>query len=143
MDKLINYLQKFAAPLARFSLFIIYFWFGVLKVLQVSPANPLVRTLQAKTLPFLSFGQFIIFFGIFEMLIGIMFLVPRLTKITFALFILHMGMTLMTFIFIPSMMWQKSFVPTLEGQYAIKNLSLISLAVFLFLQHYSKIEQKI
>lgn len=135
-DSIIILLGKALEPFARVSMFLIYFWFGILKVLDTSPANPLVMQLQEKTLPFLSFSQFIWFFGIFEMLIGIMFFVPKLTKLTYVLFILHMGMTLMTFVFIPSMMWQSPFTPTLEGQYAIKNLALISLASYLLLNYH-------
>ena len=60
-------------PVARFGLFVIFFWFGILKVLGMSPASPLVAELFAKTIPFMSFGTFIILFGLFECLIGVLF----------------------------------------------------------------------
>ena len=127
----INLLKGISAPLARFALFVVYFWFGILKILDVSPANPLVMDLQQKTLPFLSFHTFIILFSLFEMLIGVLFLIPKATRVAFIFFVLHMGMTLMPLVLLPQIAWQGPFVPTLEGQYMIKNLILISLVVFL------------
>lgn len=113
---------------ARITFFIIYFWFGILKIFDTSPANPLVAALQEKTLPFLTFEQFIVIFSIYEMAIGILFLFPKLTKVAFILFILHMGMTMMPLVLLPEVSWQGFLVPTLEGQYMIKNLVLIALA---------------
>lgn len=113
---------------ARITFFIIYFWFGILKIFDTSPANPLVAALQEKTLPFLTFEQFIVMFSIYEMVIGILFLFPKLTKVAFILFILHMGMTMMPLVLLPEVSWQGFLVPTLEGQYMIKNLVLIALA---------------
>ncbi len=130
-QKVIMFCQKAAGPLARFALFVVYFWFGILKLLDVSPANPLVMDLQQKTLPFLSFHTFIILFSLFEMLIGVLFLIPKATRLAFILFVLHVGMTLMPLVLLPQIAWQGPFVPTLEGQYMIKNLILISLVVFL------------
>lgn len=118
---------------SRFSLFLIYFWFGFLKIIDTSPANPLVMALQQKTLPFISFDNFIILFSIFEMGIGILFLFPRLTKITTVLFFGHMITTFMPLLFIPEVAWQGFMTPTLEGQYIIKNLALISVVLMLYL----------
>lgn len=125
---IIPFIASLYIPFARFSLFLVYFWFGILKILDTSPANPLVAALQQKTLPFLSFQQFIIYFALFEMLIGILFLIPRLTRVVYVLFILHMGMTMMPLILLPTFAWQGFLTPTLEGQYMIKNLVLIALA---------------
>jgi uncharacterized membrane protein YkgB len=123
---------------ARITFFIIYFWFGILKIFDTSPANPLVAALQQKTLPFLSFSQFIVIFSLYEMLIGILFLFPKLTKIAFVLFILHMGMTMMPLIVLPDVSWQGFLIPTLEGQYMIKNLVLIALASSILVNTYKK-----
>ncbi|KKR45799.1 MAG: hypothetical protein A2W58_03060 [Candidatus Zambryskibacteria bacterium RIFCSPHIGHO2_02_38_10.5] len=116
---------------SRLALFVIYFWFGLLKVVGQSPASEMVESLFGKTLayvPFLSFGIFIVFFGLFEMLIGILFLVPGKERLALGLFFLHMIMVALPLFIIPSM-WTVIFVPTLEGQYIIKNLALISCAI--------------
>ena len=72
-EQSIDWLRDNSKTLARFAMFVVYFWFGALKLAGVSAANPMVQTLQAKTLPFLSFGQFIVLFALFEMLIGMLF----------------------------------------------------------------------
>lgn len=130
-EKLIGMCSKWQLPFARFSLFLIYGWFGALKIPNLSPANPLVGQLLEKTLPFITFDQFIVFFGIFEVLIGILFLFPRVTRIALILLVLHMGMTVMPMVLLPSVAWQGLFVPTLEGQYMIKNILIVALALTL------------
>lgn len=121
--------KKIAIPLARISLFIIFFWFGSLKLIDASPANPLVESLLNITLPFIGFNQFIIFLGIWEMVIGIVFLIPKAERIAIVLLIPHMITTFMPLIFLPGIAWKSFLIPTLEGQYIIKNLLIIALAV--------------
>lgn len=114
---------------SRAALFVVYFWFGILKILDTSPANPLVMQLQQKTLPFLSFHEFIVFFSLFEMLIGVLFLFPKLTRLAILLFVAHMVTTFMPLLFLPGQTWQSFLTPTLEGQYIIKNVVLIALVM--------------
>lgn len=116
-------------PFSRIALFVIYVWFGALKVLGTSPANPLVSRLLEHTMPFMSFGTFIIFFGLFEVLIGTLFLVHKFDRITIPLFGIHMVTTFMPLILLPVITWQSVFVPTLEGQYIIKNIALIAIVL--------------
>lgn len=120
-------MENYAFRLSRISLFVIYFWFGSLKVLGLSPANPLVAELLNRTLPSLNFNQFIIWFGLFEMLIGVLFLFPRLIKIAAVVLIAHMLTTFLPLVFLPEMTWHGFLTPTLEGQYIIKNLVILSL----------------
>lgn len=118
--------------IGRLALFIVYFWFGALKLFDLSPANPMVADLLHATMPFWSFGNFIIWFALFEMLIGLLFLIPRCEKAAFALFVIHMATTVMPLFFIPAMTWQGFLTPTLEGQYIIKNIVLVALALFVY-----------
>jgi hypothetical protein len=85
-------------------------------------------------LPFVSFNQFIIFLGIWEMAIGIIFLIPKLEKIAITILILHMTTTLMPLFLLPRVTWQSFLIPTLEGQYMIKNLITLALAVNIVIQ---------
>ncbi len=128
-QQIITYAKKAHPYFARAALFVVYFWFGILKILDTSPANPLVMQLQEKTLPFLTFQQFIIFFSLFEMLIGVLFLFSKFDRLTILLFALHMVTTFMPLVFLPQVAWQGFLVPTLEGQYMIKNLVLIALVM--------------
>ncbi len=135
-----NYIEKFDArfiallkrlslPLARVALFVVFFWFGILKIIGTSPANPMVMDLMHATLPFMTWEVFIVMFSIYEMIIGISFLIPKLERFAIALLFPHMIMTILPLIFLPDMTWQGFLTPTLEGQYIIKNLVIIALAV--------------
>ncbi len=125
-----KYKENLIFTFARFSLFLVYFWFGALKVLGTSAANPLVAKLLEKTLPFMTFNTFIIYFGLFEMVIGVLFLIPKLDKVTYVLFALHIFTTVMPLILLPAVTWSGFFVPTMEGQYIIKNAVLVALVIF-------------
>ncbi len=130
IDRRIIYtLRVVSVPMARVSLFVVFFWFGILKMLHTSPANPLVEELLERTLPFISFNEFIIFFSLFEMLIGFVFLVPRWERLAIALLVPHMITTSLPLIFLPAITWQGYLTPTLEGQYIIKNLVIIALVL--------------
>lgn len=116
-------------PLARVAIFVVFFWFGLLKLFGQSPANGLVQQLLEHTLPFINFQQFIVFFGILEMVIGVVFLIPRLERVAIVLLIPHMFTTFLPLVLLPGVTWQAPFVPTLEGQYIIKNLIIIALSI--------------
>jgi uncharacterized membrane protein YkgB len=116
---------------ARLALLVIYVWFGALKLFNLSPANPLVGSLLERTLPFISFSTFIILLGIFEVLLGILFIIPnpKVTRVAKWLFWLHMVATTLPLVAVPAMAWQSFLVPTLEGQYIIKNLALMAIVL--------------
>lgn len=126
-------MYKLTIPLARFAIFVIYFWFGLLKVIGESPATPMVQTLFENTIAkfatFVDFGQFIILFGLFEMLIGIIFLIPRWENFAITLLTLHLITTAMPLLLVKEMVWTKPWIPTLEGQYIIKNIAIVALAL--------------
>lgn len=121
--------SQYSSPISRVALFVVFFWFGLLKVIYMSPAADLVTSLQVKTLPFFGSEFFIVLLGVVEMTIGMSFLVPKITRLAILLLILHMATTFLPLIFLPDIAWQYAFVPTLEGQYIIKNLVLLALAM--------------
>ncbi len=125
----IRFLHKIADPLSRLAIFAVYFWFGLLKVLGVSPASELVRELFGRTIHFMPFGAFYMFFAWFEIAIGILFIFPRLTRLALPLLLIHMVTTVLPLFFLPAVSWQSFLVPTLEGQYIIKNLAIIACAI--------------
>lgn len=125
----ISFLRKLSIPFARFSLLVVFFWFGILKILGTSPANPMVMDLMNATLPFMTWNVFIVIFSIYEMIIGIAFIIPRCERLAIALLVPHMITTILPLIFLKTMTWQGFLTPTLEGQYIIKNLVIIALAI--------------
>jgi uncharacterized membrane protein YkgB len=94
-------LKQISIIVARGALFIVYFWFGFLKVIGQSPASEMVRELLSQTMPFMS------------------------------LFVIHILTTILPLFLLPSI-WTHMFVPTLEGQYIIKNLALIACVLHLY-----------
>lgn len=128
-----NVPYKLPEKFARLSLFIIYFWFGILKVLGESPAEELVHHLsQITTSYFIDDEIFIPAFGLFEVLLGISFLMKRWTTLSVVILWVHMTMTVMPLILLPEDSWQTLLTPTLTGQYIIKNLALLSVSFYLW-----------
>ena len=128
--RIIHFLRRISIPVARISLFVVFFWFGFLKLIGLSPAGPLVHQLFDQTLaPLVSFNGFYILFALFECIIGGLFLVRGAERFVMPLLLLHMGTTFLPLIFLTQITWQAPFVPTLEGQYIIKNLVIIAVAI--------------
>lgn len=127
--KIIHACKKYFDPLARISIFIIFFWFGLLKMLELSPAESLVQSLFETTIHFMDFGTFLAFFGMLEMCIGILFLFKKTTHIVIPLLFVHMATTVLPLFLLPNITWSGFFIPTLVGQYIIKNLVIITVTI--------------
>ena len=126
--ELIRFYRRFSVPIARFGLFVVFFWFGILKVISLSPASDLVRQLFEQTIPFIPFSTFIILFGLFECMIGLLFLLPGYERIVLPMLLFHIITTFMPLFVLPAVTWNGFLVPTLEGQYIIKNLVILAAA---------------
>jgi uncharacterized membrane protein YkgB len=133
-QKVLGFLKKYNLLFARIAIFIVYFWFGILKLFNLSPAEPLVRELFQRTIPFINFHTFYILFALFEMLIGILFLIRGAERLVMALLALHLIATCLPLFLLPQITWQGFLVPTLEGQYIIKNVLIIALAIVIVSQ---------
>lgn len=127
--KVINMCKKMSLPVARFALFVVFFWFGILKVVGLSPASSLVEQLFNNTITFMQFGTFLILFGVFECIIGILFLIPKAVRVVIPLLVIHMVTTFGPLFLLPEVTWSGFLVPTMEGQYIIKNLLIIAIAI--------------
>ena len=116
--------------LIRLPLFVIFFWFGLLKVIELSPAKQLIID-TVFWMPFLSAEAWVIVIGYWEMLIAIFFLTKRTTFLAMILLFLQMSGTFMPLILLPEISFQSSnpLLPTLEGQYIIKNIIRITAAL--------------
>ena len=124
LDKrLIAFLDQYSVPLLRYSLAVVFFWFGVLKPLGVSSATELV----SETVYFLPPELFVPILGVWEMAIGVCLLNKRLLRAGIALLLLQMAGTFLPLVLLPNVSFTTfPTVPSLEGQYIIKNLVLIS-----------------
>ncbi|CAN5149557.1 hypothetical protein BH09PAT3_BH09PAT3_2350 [soil metagenome] len=127
--RLIAFFQRTFIPVARFSIFLIFFWFGFIKLLGLSPAGPLAEALTAKTVGMQYFDPLFYILAAMECLIGILFLIPKTTRVVIPLLLLHMVLVCSPLILVTSLTWQQFGVPTLEGQYIIKNAVVIAIAI--------------
>jgi uncharacterized membrane protein YkgB len=118
--------------LVRIPMFIIFFWFGFLKIVDLSPAQELVQD-TVYWMPFLSAEMWTYVIGFWEVLIGIFFLFKKTTLIAMLLLLIQMSGTFLPLVILPEITFQDSnpFLPTLEGQYIIKNIIIITAALII------------
>lgn len=127
--KLIEFFRRTFTPFARFSIFLIFFWFGFIKLIGLSPASPLAQALVAKTIGLQYFDMSFKILAILECAIGILFLFPKVTRVVIPLLLIHMAIVCSPLVIVPGYTWQRFLVPTLEGQYIIKNAVVIAVAI--------------
>lgn len=111
------------------ALFVIYFYFGFLKIIGASPANELAIGF-AKHMGMGAFSyELYIILAFVECIIGILILFPKLTRIAIFVMLGHMLLVSAPILLYPQAVWTAPFVPNLEGQYIIKNAALVALAL--------------
>ena len=94
-------INKLSFILSHLALSVVFIWFGTLKFFGISPANELVDALLQKTLPFISFDVFIIILATIEVLIGILFLIPKMERVAISILIIHMLTTIVPLFLLP------------------------------------------
>ena len=118
--------------LIRIPIFVIFFWFGFLKIIDLSPAQELVQD-TVYWMPFLSAEMWTYVIGFWEVFIGVFFLFKKTTLIAMILLLIQMSGTFLPLVILPEITFQDSnpFLPTLEGQYIIKNIIIITAALII------------
>ena len=108
----------------RFSIGLIFVWFGFLKPFGISPAQELVTNTVYWFDDKVSFVKFL---GWWEVAIGITMCIKPLIRISIFLLFLQMPGTFLPLVLLPEICFTNfPFGLTLEGQYIIKNLIIIS-----------------
>jgi hypothetical protein len=125
----ISFAKRYSAPIARVALFVIYFYFGFLKLIGQSPASTLAIGFAEK-MGMANYSH-ALFMGLatIECLIGLLILFPRLTRLALFIMLGHMILVCAPLLLYPEAVWTRPFVPNLEGQYIIKNAALVALAL--------------
>lgn len=124
--RIAGFMDKYGRLFLRISLAIIFIWFGALKFLGISPAEELVR----RTVYWFQPDIFVPVLGWWEVAIGIGLLIRPLIRVSILLLFLQMPGTMLPLILLPDVCFtQFPLGLTLEGQYIIKNLILISAAL--------------
>jgi hypothetical protein len=127
--RIIAWARRLFLPTARAAFFVIFFYFGLLKLIGLSPASPLAEALTAQTIGGEWFQVAFVTLAVVECLIGILFLVPRATRIVIPLLFMHMLVVSSPLVLVPAHVWLAPLVPSLEGQYIIKNIALVAVAI--------------
>ena len=127
-------MARHGLTLLRWSVGLVFLWFGILKFFPgMSPA----QELATKTISLLTFGYVppstsIWILALWETLIGVGLLFNLLMRGTLLLLFLQMLGTITPLFFFPAEAFTRiPYAPTLEGQYIIKNLVLISAGIVL------------
>jgi len=132
IDRTISvFMRRWGILALRISFGIIFIWFGALKPFGLSAAEPLVLA-TVRWLPLFDGESWVIIIGWWEVLIGVSFLFRKTIRIAIALLAMQMVGTFMPLILLPGVTFQEGLVPfgpTMEGQYIVKNLMIISAAL--------------
>jgi uncharacterized membrane protein YkgB len=127
-------MADYGLVLMRLALGLVFLWFGALKLIPgASPAESLAgRTIEALSGGLVSQAVAVPALGVWESLIGLGLLTGIFMRATLALLFLQMLGTLTPLLMFPAETFEQfPFVPSLEGQYIIKNAVLIAGAVIL------------
>lgn len=133
-DKLTHWMAENGIAFLRISIGIIFLWFGVIKYF---PGLSPIEDLALRTTKFLSFNLFsdnamAIGLATLECLIGIGLITGKLLRVTLLLLLLQLvGAISPVFIFPGEVFKIIPIVPTLPGQYIIKDIVLISAGILI------------
>ena len=122
-----NYMSTYGILLLRYSLAMIFIWFGLLKPLGISPAQELVEN---TVYWFDDKATFVNFLGWWEVVIGFTMCVRPLIRISIFLLFLQIPGTFLPLVLLPEVCFTDfPYGLTLEGQYIVKNMIIISSAL--------------
>lgn len=132
--RLTRWMARHGIGLLRVSLGVVFLWFGVLKFFPgLSPAEELAgRTIARLTFGLISPGTALVLLAGLETAIGLGLVTGLVLRLTLLLLGFQMlGTVTPLFLFPTEAFAAFPFVPTLEGQYIIKNLVLVSAGIVL------------
>lgn len=120
-------LRRWSVPLLRGALGVVFVWFGVLKVLDLSPVADLV----ADTVYWVDASWFVPVLGVVEILIGLGLLLDRALRVVLAVLVLQLAGTFLVFVVRPGVAFQDGnpFLLTVVGEFVVKNLVLLTAAL--------------
>ena len=123
------WMARYGLTMMRVALGVIFFWFGALKLVPgLSPAEELVRN----TIFFIDPALFQPVLALWEMAIGLGLITGLFMRLTLLLLFLQMPGTVLPIFITPEAVFTIfPFGLTIEGQYIVKNLALITAAIVL------------
>lgn len=134
LEKLRITIEKKGIAVLRIAVGIIFFWFGFLKFFgQLSAAEAIAsKTISWPTFDTLQPKVSMPILAALECLIGIGILTKKYMEYVIPVLYFQMAGTLLPLVIFPHETWEIApFVPTLEGQYILKNAVLIAAGIVL------------
>ncbi|MEM8758081.1 MAG: hypothetical protein AAGF47_09905 [Planctomycetota bacterium] len=124
-ERIANSLYVFGHKSHGFTLGLVFVWFGTLKVIGQKTATSII----AETIYFGSPEVMIPILGAWEIMIGLTLIVHKLHRVALLLLAIRLPGTVLALVLKPEACFvDPPFVPTIAGQYIIKDLMLLSAA---------------
>jgi uncharacterized membrane protein YphA (DoxX/SURF4 family) len=117
----------------RASVGVVYCWFGILKLFPGASAAEAVavKAMTELTLGLLPAGVCLTLLALAEVAIGLCLVTGHFLRTALSAFFLHMAGVFAALVLLAGDMWSTyGLVPTLEGQYVIKNIVLVAAGLF-------------
>lgn len=131
---LTRFSARHAVSLLRVSVGVVFLWFGILKFFPgLSPAQDLAtRTIAALTFGAIPGSVSAPLLAALETTIGVGLVSGRYLRATLLLLLFQMAGTVTPLVLFPAETFTRfPFAPTLEGQYILKNVVLLSAAILI------------
>jgi len=120
------WMHRWGHSLHRWALALVFLWLGLLKVFGYKSATSIL----AETVYLGDPKTTVVFLGAWEALIGLMLLWPPLARVSLLLLAIRLPGTLLALVLKPDVCFEETLlVPTIQGQYLIKDTVLITAAM--------------
>lgn len=124
-----GWMARYSVLVLRVSLGLVFVWFGALKFFpELSPAEELAaRTIETLTFGIVQANVSVPVLAAWEVAIGLGLITGLFMRVTLLLLIMQMlGTVTPIFLFPEEVFTRFPYAPTMEGQYIIKNIVLVS-----------------
>lgn len=128
-DQVTVELRRISLPLLRCAFGVVFFWFGALKVVGVSPVGDFV----AGTLPWFDRAWLLPVLGLFEMAIGVGMIAGRALFLVCAVLVGHLTGTFLSLLMQSDLIFQDGnpLLLAADGEFVMKNTVFIAAALVL------------
>lgn len=124
--RVVAWMRRHGHYLDRWAIGAVFIWFGTLKVLEYKSATSII----AETVYIGDPATTARWLGLWEAAIGVCLIVHRFARVAIALLMIRLPGTLLALAFKADVCWTDTpFVPTIQGQYLVKDAILFSAAL--------------
>ena len=124
--RIAEWMERYGHRIHRYSMGVFFVWVGLLKQAGVETTTSLL----AHTVYWGSPDLVVPLLGVWECVIGICLLFPKLIRLALLLLLVRLPATFLALVLLPDVCFvHLPFAPTPEGQYLIKDMLLFSAAI--------------